>query len=116
MNIFERLDASVSLPSEEAMVVDSVRALSRDQIAPRAEHYDRSGEFPWDNVKAINALGLNGLFVPEAKETVEMMYEFEQPFIVDSSKFEKTFGTKATPIREAIKATVAWYKSHSKQN
>ena len=66
MNIFERLDASVSLPSEEAMVVDSVRALSRDQIAPRAEHYDRSGEFPWDNVKAINALGLNGLFVPEA--------------------------------------------------
>jgi nucleoside-diphosphate-sugar epimerase len=55
---------------------------------------------------------LGGLFVPEAKESVEMMYEFEQPFIVDSSKFEKTFGMKATPVREAIRETVAWYKSH----
>ena len=54
---------------------------------------------------------LGALFVPEAKETVEMMYEFEQPFIVDSSKFENTFGMKATPMREAIKETVAWYKS-----
>ena len=53
-----------------------------------------------------------GFFIPEAKETVEMMYEFEQPFIVDSSKFESTFGMKATPMREAIKGTVAWYKSH----
>jgi nucleoside-diphosphate-sugar epimerase len=43
---------------------------------------------------------------------VEMMYEFEKPFVVDSAKFEKTFGMKATPIREAIKATVAWYRAH----
>ncbi len=53
-----------------------------------------------------------GLFIPEAKETLEMMYEFDKPFIVDSSKFEKTFGMKATPIREAIRATVEWYKKH----
>ncbi len=57
-------------------------------------------------------IALGGLFVPEAKETVEMMYEFEEPFIVDSSKFEKTFGMEATPMREAIKETVAWYQSH----
>ncbi len=55
---------------------------------------------------------IGGLFIPEAKETVEMMYEFEQPFIVDSSRFETTFGMKATPMKEAIKETVAWYKSH----
>jgi len=57
-------------------------------------------------------LSLMGLFMPEVKEIVEMLYEFEQPFIVDSSKFEKTFGMKATPMREAIKETLAWYKSH----
>jgi len=57
-------------------------------------------------------LGLAGLFIPEAKETVEMLYEFDQPFIVDSGKFEQTFGMKATPMREAINETVAWYKSH----
>ena len=55
---------------------------------------------------------IGGIFIPEAKETVEMMYEFDQPFVIDSSKFEKTFGMKATPIREAIKATVEWYKNH----
>ncbi len=55
---------------------------------------------------------IGGLFIPEARESVEMMYEFEKPFIIDSSRFETTFGLKATPIEEAIKETVAWYKSH----
>jgi nucleoside-diphosphate-sugar epimerase len=58
---------------------------------------------------------IGGLFIPEAKESLEMMYEFDQPFIVDSTKFEKTFGMKATPMQEAIKETVAWYKSHPKK-
>jgi nucleoside-diphosphate-sugar epimerase len=57
-------------------------------------------------------MSIGGLFIPEAKESVEMMYEFDQPFVIDSSKFEKMFGMKATPIREAVKETVAWYKSH----
>ena len=57
-------------------------------------------------------MAIGGLFIPEAKETVEMMYEFDQLFIIDSSKFEKTFGMKATPMREAIRDTVAWYQSH----
>ena len=60
--------------------------------------------------KTMMAIG--GLFIPEAKESVEMMYEFEKPFIVDSGKFEKTFGMKATPMKEAIKETVNWYKGH----
>lgn len=60
--------------------------------------------------KTMMAIG--GLFIPEAKETVEMMYEFEKPFVIDSSKFEQTFGMKATPMRAAIKETVAWYQSH----
>jgi nucleoside-diphosphate-sugar epimerase len=65
----------------------------------------------------INSMGklmmaIGGLFIPEAKETLEMMYEFDKPFIGDSSKFEKTFGMKATPIREAIRETVHWYKNH----
>jgi nucleoside-diphosphate-sugar epimerase len=57
-------------------------------------------------------MAIGGLFIPEAKETVEMMYEFDKPFIVDSSKFEKTFGMKATPMRQAIRETVHWYKNH----
>lgn len=59
---------------------------------------------------------IGGLFIPEAKETVEMMYEFDKPFIVDSSKFEKAFGMKATAMREAIRETVNWYKNHTELN
>jgi len=65
----------------------------------------------------MNSMGklmmwIGGLFIREAKESVEMLYEFDQHFIIDSSKFEKAFGMKATPMREAINETVAWYRSH----
>ena len=56
-------------------------------------------------------MSIGGLFIPEAKESLEMMYEYEKPFVIDSSRFEKTFGMRATPIREAIRETVAWYRS-----
>lgn len=58
-------------------------------------------------------MGLGGLFIPAAREMVEMMYEFEKPFVVDSSKFTKAFGVQGTPLGEAIKTTVAWYKQNS---
>lgn len=53
-----------------------------------------------------------GLFVPAAREVVEMMYEFTQPFIVDHSKYAKLFGDHATPFRTGIAATLDWYKTH----
>lgn len=56
---------------------------------------------------------IGGLFIPEAREGVEMMYEFEKPFVVDSSKFERVFGVKATPLADSIRATVAWYRAHA---
>ena len=59
---------------------------------------------------------LGGLFIPEAKASVEMLYEFNTPFVVDSSKFENTFGVSATPIEAGIKETVSWYKTHIGQN
>jgi alkylation response protein AidB-like acyl-CoA dehydrogenase len=64
--LLDRLDAPPGLADEEAMLVGTVRQLAADVIAPRAAHYDRTAEFPWDNVEAINALGLNAMFVPEA--------------------------------------------------
>ena len=74
MTVFDRIDAAVAFTAEERMLIDSVRALAREQIAPRAAEYDRSGEFPWDNVKAINALGLNAMFIPEAYGGAPMSY------------------------------------------
>ncbi len=51
-----------------------------------------------------------GLFNPMVRELKEMMYEWEQPYIMDSSKFEQTFGVQATPMEDAITETVAWFK------
>ena len=51
-----------------------------------------------------------GLFNPPLRETIEMLYEFEEPFIVDHSDFTRTFGDQATPLREAIQRTVRWYR------
>jgi nucleoside-diphosphate-sugar epimerase len=59
-------------------------------------------------------LRIGGLFIPAAREIVEMMYEFEKDFVVDSSKFTKVFGLQATPYREGVKQTVAWYKANFK--
>ncbi len=64
--LFERIEERRAWREDERLVLDSVRRLAAEVIAPRAEAYDRSGEFPADNIAAINALGLNGLFVPEA--------------------------------------------------
>jgi nucleoside-diphosphate-sugar epimerase len=51
-----------------------------------------------------------GLFNPGIRETIEMLYEFEEPFVVDHSKFERAFGQRATPLEEAIGETVRWYR------
>src|ERR1700722_19765807 len=64
--LFDRLDALPPLSPEERQLLESVRALARDQITPRAAQYDKASEFPCDNIAAINALGLNAMFVPEA--------------------------------------------------
>jgi nucleoside-diphosphate-sugar epimerase len=69
---------------------------------------------------AMSAMGrlmmrIGGVFIPEARESVEMMYQFEKPFIVDSTKFEKQFGWSATDISVAIKETVVWYKQQIKR-
>ena len=51
-----------------------------------------------------------GLFNPALREIVEMLYEFEEPFVVDDSRFVREFGEQATPLREAIQRTVRWYR------
>ena len=55
---------------------------------------------------------LAGLFLPDARASVEMLYEFTEPFRVNSRKFEETFQLDATPIGDGIKNTVNWYRTH----
>lgn len=64
-NVLDKLDGSRQWPAEEQMIIDSVKQLCEQKIAPRAASYDLSGDFPWDNIRDINELGLNAMFVPD---------------------------------------------------
>lgn len=55
-------------------------------------------------------VGFLGLFNPALRELREMLYQFQEPFVVDHGKFVKAFGNIATPLDEAIRETVAWFR------
>jgi nucleoside-diphosphate-sugar epimerase len=58
-------------------------------------------------------LRLAGLFVPILREIPEMWYEFAEPFVLDSSKIQRAFGLRPTPLEESIPATVEWYRDRA---
>jgi nucleoside-diphosphate-sugar epimerase len=76
------------------MIFEEVGKPARIQVAPKI---------------LLRALGL---FNPPLRETIEMLYEFEEPFVADHSDFTRTFGDHATPLGEAIQETVRWYREH----
>jgi nucleoside-diphosphate-sugar epimerase len=55
----------------------------------------------------MNAAGVVSPLVRELRET---RYQFDRPFVVDSSAFESTFGIAPTPIDEALEATLEFYR------
>lgn len=55
-------------------------------------------------------LRLVGRFNPGARETVEMLYEFDADFVLDSSAAERALGFTPTPLAEAAAATVAAWR------
>jgi len=59
------------------------------------------------------ALRAMGLINPLMRELAEMSYEFEKPFVLDTSKYESTFGTAVTPLATAITDTITWYRTQT---
>jgi len=49
---------------EQLMIQDVARRIAREKIAPSAEHHDRTGEFPLDNIRTLGENGLMGIEVP----------------------------------------------------
>jgi nucleoside-diphosphate-sugar epimerase len=55
-------------------------------------------------------LHIIGIFIPQAKEMIEMLPHFETPYVVDDRKWRNRMHTKATPWREALPVTLASYQ------
>jgi nucleoside-diphosphate-sugar epimerase len=67
-------------------------------------------------VTATSRLGLRlaGLFDPRARESIELLYQWERPFVLDASKFQRAFGPfTSTPHSQAVATTVAWFRKRA---
>jgi nucleoside-diphosphate-sugar epimerase len=51
-----------------------------------------------------------GVLNPTVRELVELQYEFQEPFVVDSSKIATKLDVHATPLEQALADTVASYR------
>ena len=115
MAIFERLDGTVELTEEERLVLDSVRALAREKIAPRAAELDRTATFPAENMAGINALELNRLFIPEAYGGVGMSYKIYIECVREISKACASTGIVWATNFHAIKPLIDFGSEEQKR-
>jgi nucleoside-diphosphate-sugar epimerase len=53
-----------------------------------------------------------GLVSPMIRAAREMLYQFEAPFVIDSTATTTTVGLTPTPMDEALAVTVAWWRDH----
>ena len=52
-----------------------------------------------------------GLVNPMMRSLAEMAYEFEEPFVLDTTKYQSMFGSAGTRLDTAITQTIAWYRT-----
>jgi nucleoside-diphosphate-sugar epimerase len=76
--------------------------------------YSAAGNEPAISAMPKPMMSVVALFNPYVRELKEMMYEFEEPYVVDSEKFVKAFGDHSTPLSESIPATVEWFRTNPK--
>ncbi|UCD19640.1 MAG: acyl-CoA dehydrogenase [candidate division WOR-3 bacterium] len=53
------------LTNDQKMLQEEVRKFAQTELAPLAPEIDKSGEFPWPNIKKMAQMGLLGVIVPE---------------------------------------------------
>jgi hypothetical protein len=51
-----------------------------------------------------------GLFAPTLRELQEVRYQFDRPFVMDSSAYTSVFSEHPTPAEDALNATVRWWQ------
>ncbi len=59
-------------------------------------------------------LPLMGLATPTLRGLGENLYISYEPYIVDHGRYASLFSDHATPLRDAIRATAAWYRNHTR--
>ncbi len=94
------IDGVWHLPGPETITTRHVLKLLADEVG----HPVGIRSIPKLAVRAF------GLVNPMMRALAEMAYEFEEPFVLDTTKYESTFGPAGTPLATAIEATVDGYR------
>ncbi len=91
------------LPGPETVTTRAVL----DLIASEVGHSVAVRSVPKLVVRAL------GHFNPMMRELSEMDYEFDEPFVLDTTKYRSTFGDTDGSLADAIATTVAWYRDRA---
>ncbi|MBT2385341.1 NAD-dependent epimerase/dehydratase family protein [Streptomyces sp. ISL-11] len=84
-------------------------ALSTREMVDRLAAQSRTGPVAVRRLSPA-VLGVASIFSPLIRELREIRYQFEHPFVVDSSAYESAFAVRATPVEEQVEATVDWWR------
>ena len=60
------MSEAFALTEDQELFRREWRRLFEEKFTERAAEIDRTGEFPWDNLKVLAEAGLTGINVPEA--------------------------------------------------
>lgn len=72
--------------------------------------YGLAGHRPRCIAAGATTLRLFGLVKPPMREYLHTLYQFTDRWVVDDSRFRTAFGDHATPLDDALAATLRWYR------
>jgi nucleoside-diphosphate-sugar epimerase len=75
--------------------------------------YAEAGVDPSMRAYGYWSLTFAGLFDAQIWEAREVLYQFREPFVMTTDKFEAAFGRDVTPYETAIRETLAWHRTEA---
>ncbi len=74
---------------------------------------EEAGVRPRIRASAVSAVAVQviGMFQKDVREVAEILDQFRRPLVVSHDKFAAAVGVEVTAHREALAATLDWYRS-----
>ena len=76
--------------------------------------FEAAGHTPRFRAAPRWGIALGALFSPTVRAVKEQLYQSERPWTVACNKFERVFGWSASPLPDAVAATVAWFRNQGR--
>ncbi|WP_238193312.1 acyl-CoA dehydrogenase family protein [Methylobacterium frigidaeris] len=102
----QHFEASRGWDDEEIQILDQIRRVAAEVIAPRAAENDEAKSFPWASLRSLHELGLSGISIPEAYGGSPVSYRlFLEAVLIVSQACAATgiiFGTNSACVKPIL--------------